>query len=201
MRAFLITLSAAAVLAGCGTTGSEGPRFEATPSATPRIGGDEDSLEQVTDRLQQLARRKDRARRAGDHETAERLEQAMRDLERAQDEALDAESGATPYDEAVDALPLREPPLYVEQLLLDDSHELVVRTRARRFFCGRTPRQRLAAVRAYYERAQSEMSARGIDDFALVVDGLRETGDIKALARGEAGKVSLTARGRGPGPC
>ena len=111
----------------------------------------------------------------------------MQDLERAQDKAIDEELGKdSPYDKAIDQLPMDKPPLYVEQFVLDDTHDLVVRTDPRRFFCGRTREQRLAG---------------GIDDFVLIVDGLRESGVVKPLARADGDKVRLTARGRGAGPC
>ena len=191
----------ALVFAGCGTTSSsDDPTAAATP--TPAVGTDEKSVEAVEAHLQDLARRKEAAKRAGDTKAVEELEQAMQKIEREQEAAHEKEFGtATPFDRAVDSLPLNEPPLYVEQFVLDDSNELVVRVRARRFFCGRAPEQRLAAVRAYHALAERAMRSEGIEDFAMIVDGLRETGVVKPLARAEKDVVSLTARGRGTGPC
>ncbi len=200
-RLILTLLAAVCLAAGCGTTGSGDPAdTAATP--TPKVGTDEGSIDAVEEQLQALARRKEAAKKAGDTKTMEQLEQAMQNIERVQDEAIEDEFAATsPFDKAVDILPMKKPPLYVEQVILDDTHTLVVRSKSRRFFCGRTEEQRLAAVAYYYGLAESAMTANGIDDFVLIVDGLRETGDVMPLARGADGKVSLTARGRGRGPC
>lgn len=200
-RRALPLLIASLASAGCGTTGSsDEPNAAATP--TPAIGTDEGSVDAVEEQLQSLARRKEAAKKAGNTKAMEQLEQAMQDIERVQDEAIEEEFAAnTPYDKAVDSLPIKKPPLYVEQVMLDTTRTLVVRTKSRRFFCGRTEEQRLAAVGDYYGLAESAMTANGIEDFALIVDGLRETGDVKPLARGADGKVALTARGRGRGPC
>lgn len=200
-RAIPLILVWVLLLAGCGTTGSsDDPTAASTP--TPAIGTDERSIDAVEEQLQDLARRKDAAKKAGDTETVDELEQSMQKIERAQDEAVEEEfASGTPFDKAVDRLPLDKPPLFVEQFVLDDSHELVVRTRPERFFCGKTEQERLATVQAYYDLAQKAMSAEGVDDFVLIVDGLRETGVVKPLARGKGGRVSLTARGRGAGPC
>lgn len=202
MQRLIPTLLAGALLAaGCGTTGS-GDRADTAATPSPAVGTDEDSIDAVEEQLQALGRQKEAAEKAGDTKTMEQLEQAMQDIERAQDEAIEQEFATdAPFDRAVDSLPIEEPPLYVEQVMLDATHELVVRTEPRRFFCGRTEEQRLAAVADYYGLAESAMTANGIDDFVLIVDGLRETGDVKPLARGADGKVSLTARGRGRGPC
>lgn len=201
-----ILLAASIALAGCGTTGSAD---DAPATPTPVTGTEEGSvaageeqLEAVDEQLQALGRRKAAAKKAGNHGEAEQLEQAMRDIERAQEEAADAEFGTDdPYDKAVDTLPLGKPPLYVKQFMIDDSHELVVRIAPRRFFCDRTPEQRLTAVSEYYAQARRKMAAAGIDDFAMVVDGLRDSGVVRALARAQGDEVSLTARGRGTGPC
>jgi hypothetical protein len=193
-RAALVV--AAFALSGCG--GSSDP-----VSPTPPIGTDEQSIDAVEERLQELSRRKDAARRAGDSEEVEELEQAIRAIEREQDAAVEEEFETNdPYDAITDEFPLHEPPLHVAQLMVTKgSHELVVRVKPKRFFCGRSAKQRLAAVRSYYAEARERMEAAGVRDFTMVVDGLRETGTVKPLARGAGGKVALTARGRGPGPC
>lgn len=131
-------LLAAIVLAGCGTTGSsDEPTAAATPA--PAVGTDDKSVEAVEAHLQDLAGRKDAARKAGDTKAMEQIEQAMQKIEREQEAAYQEEFGTdTPFDRAVDSLPLDKPPLYVEQFVLDDAHELVDRVRPKRFFCGRT---------------------------------------------------------------
>ena len=195
MTARAALVIAVILLAGCG--GDDPPAL--TP---PTIGSDEKSVDAVENHLAELVRRKDAAEEAGDQDEAERLEQEIQKIERRQDAAIEEEFGTdTPFETALDELPLHEPPLFVEQLVLDDTHELVVRVKPRRFFCGRSPKQRLAAVRSFYEVADERMQAEGVEDFSLIVDGLRETGVVKPLARGAGGRVSLTARGRGAGPC
>ena len=185
------------LLAGCGGSSDPAP---ATP--TPVVGSDEQSVAAVEEQLAELTRRKDAARRAGDEEEVERLEQAMQEIERAQDAALEEEAALDPaYERALDRLPLHEPPLHVAQLVVDDSHELVVRVKEHGFFCGNPAEKRLAAVRSYYEAARAEMEAAGVTDFTMIVDGLRETNVIKPLARASGENVALTKRGRGAGPC
>lgn len=196
----LLLILAASVLTGaCGGAG-DGAAAGAPVATPPPIGTDERSVEAAEEYVQGLARRKEAARRAGDLERAERLERAMQAVEQAQEEAFDAETDEDrPFDEAVDRLPLREAPLHIEQFVLEDgSHELVVRTS--RFFCIRGA-ERLAAVRTYHDRARAIMRTHGIDDFALVVDEARETGEVKPLARARGRVVRLTARGRGAGRC
>lgn len=202
MRQTLPLLLTAALLAGgCGTSGSREESQATAPASAPAIGADERSVEAVEEHLHSLARQKDAARKAGDDDAAERLEQAMQEVERAQEEAFEAETAAnSPFDRAVDALPLRKPPLHVEQFLLQENgHELVVRTS--RFFCRGSLSDRRAAVRAFYEGAREVMRAHGIEDFVLVVDALRETGEVKPLARAAGDDVTITARGRRPGRC
>jgi hypothetical protein len=192
-------LLAALLLAGCGTTGSED---EPKQAATPAVGTDEQSVDALEEQLQGLAREQDAAKKAGDTKKVAELETQIQAIERAQDEAIEEEIAADePYDRAIDTLPLHEPPLHVAQFVVDETHELVVRVRPKRFFCGRSEAQRLDAVRAYYEDAREAMAANGIEDFVMVVDELRETGEVTPLARAEGDDVSLTARGRGAGPC
>jgi hypothetical protein len=199
MNLRIAAVLAALLLAGCGTTGgADAPRE--TPA--PTVGASEENVDAVEEQLQSLARRQDAAKKAGDTAEVARLEREIVELERAQDAAVEEEEQIDePYERAIDQLPLREPPLYVIQFLLDDTHELVVRVRPRRFFCGRSPEQRLAAVRAYYEQARRAMIANDIVDFVMIVDETRETGTITALARASGDDVALTARGRGRGPC
>lgn len=193
----LPALLVALLLGACGGGGDDA----ATPAAPP-IDASEESVDAVADHLRALGREKEAARRAGDARTMERLERAMQEIERAQDAAMDAQFATTPFEDAVDQLPLRRPPLFVEQLLLEDgTHDLVVRVKPRRFLCGLTAAERTAAVRGYFEAADRIMRKAGIDDFALTVDGVRETGEVRPLARAGERGVSLTRRGRDTSSC
>lgn len=190
---------AAALTAGCGSSSRDSPAA-ATPA--PAVDGSGAGVDAMTDRLQDLAREKEAARRAGDTNRAERLEQTMRALEREQDEAVEAEFAPTAFDSAVDTLPLREPPLYVRQFVLEDgSHELVVRVKPRRFLCETSAEQRVAAVRAYFTAAERIMRESGIGDFTLTVDAVRETAEVRPLAEASARGVRLTGRGRDTRSC
>ena len=185
------------MLAGCG--GGDPP---APAQPTPTIATDEESVEAIEAHLQELTRRKEAAKRAGDTAEVDRLEKEMQAIERELDAAVEEEFASdSGYEKALDRLPLHVPPLYVDQLVVDDTHELVVRVKERRFLCEGSPDERLAAVRSYYEAAREEMEAQGVTDFVMVVDGLRETGVVKPLARASADGVSLTARGRDAGRC
>lgn len=159
MRLLFLTLLAAAVAAGCGSTAGDDSPVAATPA--PSIDGSETSIE-----------------------------------------ALEEEFAQTPFGGAVDELPLRKPPLHVQQFVLEgDSHDLVVRVAPRRFLCDLSAEQRVTAVRAYFTAAERVMRDAGVRDFRLTVDAVRDTGEVRPLARASERGVHLTARGRDTRSC
>jgi hypothetical protein len=127
----------------------------------------------------------------------ERQQQIDRDTRRQE-----AELTRTPYEKAVERLPLHTGPLYVEQVTLDPTHRLVVSVQTERSFCGRSPSQRQAAVADFYGKAVKLMRARRVKGFELFVSPLSKPPTAKYdLAVGRRGSISLTAYGRGNGPC
>ncbi len=107
------------------------------------------------------------------------------------------------FEAVVNDLPLREPPLPVEQYVANEGgRQLVARLAPKAFFCGRDAAARKAAVSDLYELTRRRFRARGVSGIELVVAPLTASvQDIRPLARGRGGSVALTKRGRGRGPC
>ena len=127
--------------------------------------------------------------------------EAARD--RKEDREFDRGFEETPFEKLVSRLPVRKPPLFVEQYITSRGSSTVYTAVApRRFFCGRSRARRRDAVASFYRDADRLFRRGGVDDFALVVTPIAETTEsLPALATGRDGKVSLTRRGRGKGPC
>ena len=107
------------------------------------------------------------------------------------------------YDRAFGALPYRAGPLPVAQTIVSSSRPdlLIARLAPARFFCLGSPARRAAAVASYYRRARAQVRARGLGDLQLVVAPLGRTAQVTVVwARAHAGRVTLTAAGRG-GSC
>ena len=123
--------------------------------------------------------------------------------DRKEDREFDSEFKETPFEKLVGRLPVRKPPLFVEQYITSRGSSTVYTAVApRRFFCGRSPARRRDAVSSFYRDADRLFRRGGVEDFALVVTPVSETTEsLPALATGRDGKVSLTRRGRGKGPC
>ena len=147
-------------------------------------------------------------------------------IQRMRDRAIDERFRKTPFDKAIDQLPLREPPLRVVQWVTTDrSPTLDTRTERERFyrlsereqarwliprpehklyarvnqdqFYAMPERERASAVRAFYRDARKAFEDKGIRDFVLVVTPLTETLEqLPALAVGRDGSASLTLLGR-----
>lgn len=200
MRSLPFLLAAALTLTACGGFNDPTPAQQpGGPNAAATPANPEDARDAEFSRI---LRELKAAENAGDEEKVADLEQQLRDTDAEEEAELEEEFAQTPFDKVIDRLPLDRPPLYVGQFMTEDEgHRLIVRPPARRFFCGRTLDQRLDAVRKYYEDADRHMRKAGIRDFELVVDSLRDTGEVRALARAKDGEVRLTKRGSGPGPC
>ena len=127
--------------------------------------------------------------------------EAARD--RKEDREFDKGFRETPFEKIVGGLPVRKPPLFVEQYITESGRSTVYTAVApKRFFCGRSAARRKAAVSSFYRDADKLFRRRGVEDFVQVVTPIAETTErLPALAIGRNGKVSLTERGRGKGPC
>lgn len=123
--------------------------------------------------------------------------------DRKEDREFDRGFSETRFEKIVSELPVRRPPLFVEQYITSKGSTTVYTAVApRRFFCGRSPARRRAAVSSFYRDADRLFRRRGVKDFVLVVTPIAETTEsLPALAMGRDGKVSLTRRGRAKGPC
>jgi hypothetical protein len=107
-----------------------------------------------------------------------------------------AHAGETPFDRVIDTLPIREPPLPVQQYMsFGGRHLLVVRPTAHDYYCLSVG-QRQAVVAAFSAQATPLFRSRGIHDASFVFDALRSTGVVHPLARARGSSVSLTALGR-----
>ena len=152
-------------------------------------------------------RRRAGARRARELRGRVKQEQAAAKREaaadRREDRRFDEAVEQTPLEQVLDGLPVREPPLYVQQYVtVEGSHRVYTVVEAKRFFCGRSPARRKAAVTAFYRSADRRFRRAGIDDFVQVVAPVGgRAGELPALAVARKGSVRLTARGRAKGPC
>lgn len=202
----LATLVAVVVVVGCGGDDgdSDSERAATTPTGTDRApepttpskGGQRGSGQGDGGAARKRPTEADREK-----ERATARKEAERD--RREDRAFDRGFRETPFERLVGRLPVREPPLYVEQYITtQNSHTVYTAVDPKRFFCGRTTARRKAAVSAFYRDAEKPFRAAGIDDFVQVVTPLAETTEsLPALAVARKGSVSLTRRGRAKGPC
>lgn len=186
-------------LAACGA------REESSPVETPQAAAATtpiDPQDVLDAEHARIVRELKAAEKAGDGVKQAALEAELRAFEEEDDRRFDEEFVETPFDDVVDRLPLDRPPLHVSQFMTEeDGHRLIVRVPQRKFFCGRTPQERLDAVRDYHASAEKRMRSAGIDDFELLVDGLRDTGRVRALAVADQNEIRLTKRGAAPGKC
>ena len=127
---------------------------------------------------------------------AKQQERELKDLDK-DDEEIDKSFEETPFERAVVKLPVRRPPLYVEQYITGDDHKVYTAVDEKRF-CKMTAARREAAVTSFYKAADRSLRRAGVKDFVQVVTPLATTTEeLPALATGRAGKVSLSRRGRG----
>lgn len=108
------------------------------------------------------------------------------------------------YEEAFSDLPLGSPPLNVVQTIrtAGKPEQLDARVRRNSFLCSRTPEQRLAAVRAYYDEVIARLRRNGEERLTLRVSRLTPTSEIKDVyaTADSSGDVELSERGAGPAP-
>lgn len=211
--ALLTTLVAvvAVVAIGCGgdDDGSDGERAATSPTVTDRAR--EPDTRERRERAGKNGRGASGKGRGG---VKKRLSKAERERERArerreaerdrkEDREFDRAFRETAFEKLVGQLPVRKPPLYVEQYITQqNSHRIYTAVDPKRFFCGKTPARRKAAVSAFYREASRSFRRRGIDDFVQVVTPLAETVEnLPALAVAREGSVSLTKRGRAKRRC
>ena len=123
--------------------------------------------------------------------------------DRKQDRAFEREFKGTPLERVVSELPIRKPPLFVEQYITSKGSSTVyTAVDPKRFMCGVSLARRRAAVTAFYRDADRRLRGAGVKGFVQVVTPVAETtARLPALAIGRGGSVSLTARGRAKGPC
>ena len=135
------------------------------------------------------------------------VDHGTRDPKQFQAEAADsfAEAARTAtgegsrLEQAQERLPIREPPLPIQQYVLTDgSHDVVARLDSRDFFCIGDQGARRAAIEAYFDQAETAFRKHDIDDFSLTVAlNSEDINHFKVLARADrAHGVKLTERGR-----
>lgn len=112
------------------------------------------------------------------------------------DEEFDKAFEETPFDRLVGRLPIRRPPLHVQQYISGDGHKLYAAV-IRKRFCALSPTRRERAVSAFFRSADGTFRRGGVDDLELVVTPVSETLDrLPALATASGKSVTLTSRGR-----
>lgn len=213
IRSALIALALTALVAAAGCGGDDDSSDEAKPAKTA-TGPDAEALARAERERRIAAAKEKRAGKKGRPKKSRReiREQRAREAaqlrkereqERREDREFDKGFEETPFDKLVDKLPIRKPPLYVEQYITDaKSHKLHTAVDRKRFFCKMTPRQRKKAVEGSYRAADKVMRSGGVTDFVQVVTLTAETlEDLPTLATARKGSVSLTKLGRGKGPC
>ena len=125
---------------------------------------------------------------------ARQQERELKDLDK-DDEEID-KSFDSPFERAILKLPIRKPPLYVQQYITGEGHKVYTAVDEKRF-CKMSPAKREAAVTSFYKAADRGVRRAGVKDFVQVVTPLASTAEeLPALATGRAGKVSFSRRGR-----
>lgn len=124
-----------------------------------------------------------------------RQEQELKD-QKKEDREFDRSFEESSFERLVGKLPIRKPPLYVEQYITGDGHKLYTAVDRKRF-CKMTAAAREKAVASFFRTADRSFRRGKVDDFEMVVTPLSDTIDkLPALATARRGKVSLTSRGR-----
>jgi hypothetical protein len=180
--------------------------------------------EQATRRIREDAKRRREAKRKGEKVRrlsprqraslrrrnrlrSRRRAATLRRRDRAQDREFDREFDRgfreSAFDKLVARLPIRKPPLYVQQYITTSgSHRVYTAVSRRRFLCRSTPAQRRRAVARFYRDARRVMRAGRVDDFEQVVTVASQTTQkLTALAQAKGGRVALTGPGRERNPC
>ncbi len=126
---------------------------------------------------------------------AEEAEEPDRNFDKGFDE--------TSFERLLGRLPLRKPPLYVQQIITESpTHKVHTRVDRRRFICAMTVPERKAAVESYYRAADRLFRESGIHDYVQFVSPLTDTAELRpALAVGRDRTVTLTRQGLAKGPC
>jgi len=110
---------------------------------------------------------------------------------------------AVAYKRAYSELPFHSPPLNVTQIVTwgRPGPLLDARVGERSFLCDKTPTQRRAAVRSYYELVLERVRAEGQSELRLRVSRFEPTASIRHVyALADGGPVTLTAEGAGRCP-
>lgn len=205
----VLLLAGTAIVSGC--AGDEEPARKADPAAdnTNTAGKPDSSASKPETAGAEAQDRGTKIPRESRAEKERRIKadakQADRELKQLEedDREFDKEFKQTRFDKLIAKLPIRKPPLFVEQYITtDDSHTVHTAVDRKRFLCRLNAGQRKRAVEDFYRAADKVFRAGGVKDFEQVVTPLSETTEqLPALATARKGSVSLTARGRSRGPC
>lgn len=127
---------------------------------------------------------------------AKQQQRELKDLDK-DDEKIEESFEESPFERAILKLPVRRPPLYVQQYITGEGHKVYTAVDEKRF-CKMSRAKRQAAVTSFYKAADRSLRRAGVKDYVQVVTPLAATTEeLPALATGQAGKVSLSRRGRG----
>jgi len=126
-----------------------------------------------------------------------------RDRDRAEEQKFDEPFRRTRFDRLIAKLPIRKPPLYVEQYITTSgSHKLYTAVNRKRFLCDLDVAQRKQAVADFYRTATKVFREGGVNDLVQVVTPASQTTEeLPAIAMARDGSVSLTRLGRARDGC
>lgn len=210
----LLAVAAAAALLAAGCSGDDesdekaSTAQETAPVERPKARSETEAPKKgANDKKPEAGKRKRKSDKTAATKAEVQKERRAARREEAQDRKadreFDQEFNETPFERTVLELPIRKPPLFVEQYITEKGSTTVyTAVSLKRFLCGRSAAQRKAAVTAFYREADRLFRRRGIRNFVQVVTPVAATTEeLPALATGRKGSVQLTARGRAKGPC
>jgi len=103
-----------------------------------------------------------------------------------------------PYVRELDSFPVKEPPLFAQQMTWSEDDHVLFLSVSRAYLCLKDPADRLRRVRETYAPVERRLRRAGIKDFEIVVTPVTPQAPTRsgALAKGAAGTVTLTNLGR-----
>lgn len=135
-------------------------------------------------------------RAAARREAAEEREQVRELKELEEDREFDRSFEESTFERLVGRLPIRRPPLFVEQYISGEGHKVYTAVDRKRF-CRTSADERERAVASFFAAANRSFRRANVNDFEQVVTPLSDTIDkLPALATARRSSVELTRLGR-----
>jgi hypothetical protein len=176
-------LALALALSACG--GDNGSETKSASSTTPTTNdGGKASAPHEAEQAKQEDRDKE--------EQKKELKQQARE-----DRQFDKSFTETSFERIAGKLPIRKPPLYVQQYITGDGHKVYTAV-DRKTFCKLSVSAKQKAVASYFKSADALFRAGHVNDFQQVVTPVSDSIEkLPALATASGGSVKVTPLGRG----